>query len=88
MYPAHITVVRTGKETVCDSLWGYGEGMEVTFSYSPYIWIGKRYIWLDAYSEDLKDVRVNMGLSPLRMPHPSMTEARQCFHITIANMKF
>jgi hypothetical protein len=88
MYRTHITVVRTGKETVSDNLWGYGDGMTVNFTYDPYVWIGKVYIYLDAYSDDLKKVRVNLGLSPLRMPHPSMTDARECFHITIANMKF
>ncbi|MHA2060721.1 MAG: hypothetical protein ACW963_00305 [Candidatus Sifarchaeia archaeon] len=87
-YDVHITVVRTGIETVSDDLWGYGDGMDISFTYDPYIWIGYKYIYLDAHSTDLEEVRESLGLPRLRMPHPSMTEARKCFHITIANMKF
>jgi len=87
-YRTHITVVRTGIETVSDDLWGYGDGMEIPFTYDPHVWIGKKYIYLDAYSTELEDVRESLGLSRIRMPNPSITDARKCFHITIANMKF
>jgi len=87
-YHTHITVVRTGVEKVSDDLWGYGDGMDIEFSYDPYVWIGKVYIYLDIYSKDIEKVRENLGLPRLRIPHPSMTEARNCFHVTIANMKF
>ncbi len=86
-YAAHITVVRTGLETVADDVWGYGEGMDITFTYDPYVWIGYKYIFLDVHSKDLEDVRENLGLDRLRIPHPAY-ECRPCFHTTIANMKF
>ena len=86
-YRSHITVVRTGIENVSDKLWGYGKGMKIPFTYDPYIWIDHKYIFLDAFSPELEDVRENLGLPRQRMPHPKGMDY-SCFHITIANMKF
>ena len=87
MYPTHITVARTGIEKVSDKLWGYGSGRRVHFTYDPYVWIGKTYIFLDAFSSELEDIRENLGLPRQRMPHP-VAKDYYCFHLTIANLKF
>ena len=87
MYDPPITVVRTGIESVDESLWGYMDGSNIDFKYDPYIWIGRKYIWLDAFSKELEEVRENLGLPKQRMPHPLGMD-HSCFHITIANMKF
>jgi hypothetical protein len=87
MYATHITVVRTGIESVDPSLWGYMDGVEIPFTYDPYIWIARKYIWLDAFSSELEGIRENLGLPRHRMPHPLGMDV-SCFHITIANMKF
>jgi len=86
-YRPHITIARTGIEKVSNHLWGYGSGMKIQFTYDPYIWIGRKYIFLDAFSTELEDVRAKLGLSRQRMPHPFGMDY-SCFHITIANMKF
>jgi hypothetical protein len=88
MYPAHITIVRTGIEVLSDmSLWGHRHGETLEFSYDPNICIGYKYIWLDAHSSELEGVRAFLGLEKQRMPHP-LGKEHPCFHITIANMKF
>ena len=88
LYTPHITVVRTGLEGIYDkSLWGHCNGEVIRFNYDPYICIGNKYIWLDAHSSRLTEIRGDLGLPRKRIPHPLGTGV-PCFHITIANMKF
>jgi hypothetical protein len=84
-YPSHITVVRGGVETVDSNLWGYSSGERIEFEYDPYIHIGYRYIFLDVFSDHLKEIRKHLGLTELRS-HPIYGNY-SCFHITIANTK-
>jgi hypothetical protein len=85
-YPAHITVVRTGIETAKLSEWGYKHNKTLKFTYDPYVWIGKKYIFLDSFCEELEEVRDRLGLPRHRIPHP-LGMNYSCFHITLANRK-
>jgi hypothetical protein len=79
-YP-HITVVRGQYETPKNkNKWLFRKGQKIHFKYDPYIKFGELYIWLDAFSEELEDIRCELGLDKKR-------DRFKCFHITIANMK-
>ncbi len=84
---AHITVV-TGKcnpitrvpyEPIVDKKnWGKYENQSVSFTYDPYIHEGDVYFWTTVYSEELGDIREELGL-PRERYHP--------YHITVGNKK-
>lgn len=88
-YKPHITIVRTGIETITkwDS-WGLYDGAEIEFSYDPCVQIGRKYIFLDVYSNKLGEIREALGLPRFRIPHQSVKTTKQCYHVTIANFKF
>ena len=80
-YPPHITVVRTGIETIQNKdKWKEHEGEKIPFLYDPYLYIDDTYIWLKAYSNELQKIRMELGL-------PAMRERFGEFHITVANRK-
>ena len=79
LYSAHISVVRKEVPTRAKH-WGKYEGMYVDFQYSPIIEWNDTYIWLKAYSNDLKRLRVELGLPPFR-------KGCDNFHITLGNFK-
>ncbi len=77
----HVTVTMTGMEEISNrEAWGKYEGHCFTVRYSPCIMFGASYIWLPAFSEELEEVRLELGL-------PRHFNNFQQFHITIANMK-
>ncbi len=81
MYPAHITVVRGGKETINKpAAWGKYEGKEIHFTYDNDIQSDATYFYLNAYSPELEKIREELGLTKIRPGFNS-------FHITIANVK-
>jgi hypothetical protein len=84
MYPVHITVVRTGVETVDPQVWEEAkdkyEGKNVPFEYERDVKEGDIYYWLAAQSPELENIRQELGLTPHR---PGYSD----FHITIANKK-
>jgi hypothetical protein len=84
MHPTHITVVRTGVETVDPALWEEAkakyDGENFPFEYERKIKEGPTYWRLDVYSEDLERIRQELGLTPHRPGYDN-------FHITIANKK-
>ncbi len=85
-YPPHISVVR--KETPPNlDLWGKYEGQEVRFAYSNVIHHGKVYYWLNAFSERLEEIRLELGL-PVSTEYTRPPDGwTKCFHITIGNIK-
>ena len=87
-WPAHITVVREEKERPTKTeAWGKYDGHPIKFWYSPFIHSGKVYYWLNAFSSQLEDIRVELGL-PVRSQYTLPPEGfAKCFHITIANQK-
>tara|TARA_Y100000310_G_C20270069_1_gene617589 strand:+ start:94 stop:501 length:408 start_codon:yes stop_codon:yes gene_type:complete len=81
MYKAHITVVRLGREKISNiEAWGKYEGEQVPFTYSNEIKKCNPYYCLDAWSPRLEEIRVELGLPPIRGGYDS-------FHITLGNFK-
>ncbi len=85
MYAPHISVVRNEEPLLRDK-WGAYEGKEIYFAYSNYIHCGNVYYWLDAYSQVLEDLRVELGLKS-NSDTTRPPDHRNCFHITIGNIK-
>ena len=85
-YPAHISLVR--KEIPKNlAAWGKHEGRRIKFSYSPDIQCDSRYWWINAFSTELEEIRVELGLpisSKFTRPPDGYLST---FHITIANSK-
>lgn len=83
-YPPHITVVRREK-IPNKQFWRKYEGKEIEFGHSS-VKKGTVYYWLEAYSDFLCELRVELGLPP----HNDLTkppDKKSCFHMTIGNMK-
>jgi hypothetical protein len=84
-YAAHISVVR--KEPVDSPHWGKYEGEMVTFHYENIVHHGQVYYWLDAFSNRLEDIRVELGLSVSSEYTRPPDLFEKVFHITIGNLK-
>lgn len=81
MHDTHITVVRTNVEVPSVmTAWGKYNDQKVYFEYIPMIKVSKKYFYLDAFSEQIGDIREELGLPRFRNDY-------NCYHITIANIK-
>jgi hypothetical protein len=86
-YPPHISVVRKEPDLPNPEKWGLHEGKEIAFAYSPVVRKGTVYWWLNAFSKELEEVRLELGL-PVSSPYTRPPEGYdKCFHITIGNSK-
>lgn len=84
-YPPHISVVRY--ETPLTDAWGKYDGEQIEFEYSGIIHSGTTYWWLNAFSERLEEIRVELGL-PISSEYTRPPEGfDKVFHITLANCK-
>jgi hypothetical protein len=81
-YRAHISVVRNEND-FNKELWGKYEGKEIEFQYSNVICSGYVYYWINAYSDELSRIRLELGLSE----DTNLPEFERCFHITLGNIK-
>ena len=80
MYPAHITVVRFGIEIPQNmSAWGKYSGSIIEFEYVPQVEMSRVYFYLNAFSDQIGDIREELGLPRFRFSDH--------YHITIGNMK-
>jgi len=61
-------------------MWEKRKEQTVLFEYSPYINFGNVYIWLSVRSEEIKEIRCELGLD-------DCFDKFQGYHITIANTK-
>jgi|688.fasta_scaffold08426_15 hypothetical protein len=87
-YKSHITIVRTGKETPTNlDLWGRHEGRQITFQYDSYIHFDGVMFWLDAYSQEIGEIRQELGLPEYRDDRAYGGVLRTAYHISIANVK-
>lgn len=86
LYPAHISVVR--KETPEMGSWRLYEGEEVEFSYDNEIKFGEVYVWLNAFSTRLEEIRRELKL-PVEPWGDLVPPAgfNKFFHITLGNFK-
>ena len=86
LYPAHISVVR--KEIPPNmKVWGKYEGNEIPFSYSNVIHNGEIYFWLNAWSNQLEQIRLELGLPVDSLYTRPPDGLNKTFHITIGNLK-
>lgn len=87
MYPPHISVVR--KETPKNlDVWGKYEGKIVEFAYTNHVYEGTVYWWLNAFSKELEDIRIELGLPvSTRYTRPPSDKWIRCFHLTLGNKK-
>jgi len=86
MYPAHISVVRNEIPLNLE-YWGKYEGEELEFEYENVVYNGTVYYWLNAFSNRLDEIRLELGLpvsSEYTRPPDGYTK---CYHITIGNTK-
>ena len=82
MYQPHLTVLRRFKEfPVKLDKWFDFQDTEVIIQYSPVVRESRLYYWLDAWSDDVADIRHELGLPTYRLNDFSS------YHITIGNKK-
>lgn len=76
LWGPHVSVIKSSKPTD-ESKWGLYAGREVEFWYSNIIrWDNGKHAWLDVFSPDMSDIRVEMGIWP------------KCFfHMTLGRLK-
>lgn len=87
-YKAHITIVRSGKERVPNMIfWGKYEGVIINFEYNSEIKSDLRYFWLDVFSNDIGNIREELGLERFRNDLAFGGIKRTSYHITIGNKK-
>ena len=88
MYPAHITIVRLNKEQPSNmDVWGKHEGRKINFEYEPGVHRDDKYFWINAYSEEIGDIREELGLPRYRDDTNFGGVKRNEYHITIGNIK-
>lgn len=86
MYNAHITVVRTSKESVKDlSSWNKYNGEIISFEYERYVNFDGIYFYLNVFSDRIGEIRQELGLPRFRFGE--LGSAKGCYHISIANCK-
>lgn len=76
-YPPHITILRKTVERPAGN-WGYRDGAMIDVSYDSCIQHNNLYYWLDAWSKDIQEIRVALGLPEFRFDR---------YHITVGNSK-
>jgi hypothetical protein len=87
-YKAHITIVRLQKENPIHlDLWGKHEGRIIHFMYEPLIQMDGKYFWINAYSEEIGQIRQELGLPKFRDDTAFGGKKHNQYHITIANTK-
>lgn len=88
LHKPHITIVRLKKEIPINlDCWNKYEGKEIYFSYCPLINFSGKYFWLDAQSQEIGDIREELGLTRFRDDKSHQGWAFNSYHITIANIK-
>ena len=85
-YPPHISVVRHETPPNLEA-WDKYDGEKIEFEYPGIIYSGTVYWWLNAFSERLEEIRVELGL-PISSMYTRPPEGfDKVFHITLANRK-
>ena len=92
-FAAHVSVVRK-EAPLHAAAWGKYEGEVVEFWYEHNVRQDNVYLWLDAYSTRLEELRTELGLhnAPLypatyHTPMPEGYPFKKRFHITLGNTK-
>lgn len=86
MFAPHISVVREEIPPNLD-LWGKYEGQKAEFSYTGTVHFGAIYCWLNVFSTQLEEIRLELGL-PVSTQYTLPPEGFvKCFHCTVGNFK-
>lgn len=84
-YAPHVSVVRHEVPPNLEA-WGKHEGTTILFEYSPVVYNDETYYWLQVLSQELRQVRLELGLNPSgKSSRPP--DGAEVFHITIGNIK-
>lgn len=87
-HKAHITIVRSGKETPINlEFWEKYQNCKIDFYYDNTIQTDGTYFWLNVQSEDIGKIRKELGLPKFRDDRIFGGVLRNEYHITIANIK-
>jgi hypothetical protein len=85
-YSAHITVVRTDKETPTNmDAWGKYANEVIHFVYDPEIRTDGTYWYLDVQSDRIGEIREELGLPRFRLTE--LGASRGKYHMSIGNSK-
>lgn len=84
-YAPHITLVRNEVPTDL-SFWGRRQGVQVPFSYYPFVHNNDVYWWINCFSDSFTQVRKELGL-PSSSKFTKPPNGADCFHFTIGNSK-
>lgn len=85
MFAPHISVVRNAIPSNMN-YWGKYHNELISFKYESYAYNDELYYWLNCYSIELEDIRVELGLRPFGDVTWS-PDGRHKFHTTIGNLK-
>jgi hypothetical protein len=85
LYPSHISVIRNESQ-IDSSLWGKYHNQKIEFDYEHIIYDDEVYYWLNAFSDDLEKIRIELGLLPTS-EYTRSPDGKHKFHITIGNRK-
>lgn len=85
MYAPHISVIRNELLTNL-SAWAKYQGKEISFEYEGHVYNGEVYYWLNVYSEELENIRLELGLTSVSDVTKS-PDGRHKFHTTLGNLK-
>jgi hypothetical protein len=80
----HISVIRKEPPQKLE-FWGKYEDRDIEFHYDNMIQCGTVYYWLNVFSKELEEIRVELGLpiaSQYTLPPEGWTK---CFHTTLGN---
>ncbi len=84
-YPTHISVVRNEIPTRL-FIWRKYQNKEISVNYNNYIFNDNIYFWLEAFSKELENIRLELGLE--NISKYTQSPDKKCkFHITIGNLK-
>lgn len=76
---AHISIVRLF-EAPDKALWKSYDGISLVIEYEPIVRWDETYYWLNAFSDEIVEIRQSLGLPPYLGNYT-------CQHITIGNTK-
>ena len=85
-YPPHISLIRNEIIPNANYLHSMNNSI-INFEYDSYIFNNETYYWLNVYSNELKQIRINCGLCPTKIGVTFSPDEKCAFHITLGNTK-
>lgn len=85
-YRAHISIIRHEKPLNLAN-WNKHQGKEIEWYYDNQIKSGNLFFWLNAFSKDLEEIRLELGLNIASQFTVPPAGFKKTFHMSIGNMK-